>query len=256
MVPALAPVSARPDSPVRAVLLDGMGTLVALEDPVPPLRAELRERFGLLVDEPAARSAVAAEIAYYRAHHLEGRDEVSLAGLRRRCATELAGALGAAAQRLPADEVAAALLASLRFSPHDDAPGALERLEAMGLRLVVASNWDVGLAEVLERTGLARRLRATITSAEVGVAKPARAIFDRALAAAGVPAVHAVHCGDSLCEDVAGARAAGIRPILIDRGGSSEPSDPGVPTIASLAALPGVVEAMGAGRKAPPRTLG
>lgn len=256
MVPAPAPAPARSASPVRAVLLDGMGTLVALEDPVPPLCAELRERFALVVDEPTTRSAIAAEIAYYRAHHIEGRDDASLAGLRRRCATELARALGTAAQRLPADEVAAALLASLRFTAHHDAPGALARLEAMGLRLVVASNWDVGLHGVLERTGLARWLRATITSAEVGASKPAPAIFDRAVALAGVPAAHAVHCGDSLSEDVAGARAAGIRPILIDRGGSSEASEPGVPTIASLAALPGLVEAMGAGRTSPPRTLG
>jgi putative hydrolase of the HAD superfamily len=45
--------------------------------------------------------------------------------------------------------------------------------------------------------------------------------------------------GDSLENDVAGARAAGIRPVLLDRSGAAPA--PGVAAIASLEQLPGLV---------------
>ncbi|MGC1799227.1 MAG: HAD hydrolase-like protein, partial [Solirubrobacterales bacterium] len=45
-------------------------------------------------------------------------------------------------------------------------------------------------------------------------------IFTAALELAGVEADEALHVGDTPEEDVAGARAAGIRPLLIDRHGS------------------------------------
>jgi FMN phosphatase YigB (HAD superfamily) len=44
-----------------------------------------------------------------------------------------------------------------------------------------------------------------------------------------------VHVGDSLEEDVAGARAAGIEPVLIAR--ERDVRAPGVRTIATLAGL-------------------
>src|SRR5919197_3599846 len=58
----------------RAVLLDAMGTLLTFAPPAPLLRAARRERLGVDVGEDAARDAIAAEIAYYRAHFDEGRD--------------------------------------------------------------------------------------------------------------------------------------------------------------------------------------
>ena len=50
------------------ILLDALGTLVALAPPAPRLRVELAERFGLAVTEEQAASAIGAEIAYYRMH--------------------------------------------------------------------------------------------------------------------------------------------------------------------------------------------
>ena len=99
--------------------------------------------------------------------------------------------------------------------------------------MVVVSNWDVSLAEVLERVGLAPLLDGVVTSAAVGAAKPDPAIFAHALALAGVPAARARHVGDSLDEDVAGARAAGIEPVLLRRDGGPRPGR-GVRTIAGL----------------------
>ena len=46
------------DSHPAAVLLDALGTLVALEPPAPRLRAELAARFGLEVSEDEAARAI------------------------------------------------------------------------------------------------------------------------------------------------------------------------------------------------------
>src|SRR5450755_93983 len=70
----------------RTLLLDALGTLVALEPPAPALRSELAQRCGLDVSEAQARHALSREISYYRAHLNEGRDAESLTALRHRCA--------------------------------------------------------------------------------------------------------------------------------------------------------------------------
>jgi putative hydrolase of the HAD superfamily len=57
----------------------------------------------------------------------------------------------------------------------------------------------------------------TAISGVVGVAKPDPGIFRAALDQAGVAAGACLHVGDSLDADVAGARAVGMIPVLIDR---------------------------------------
>jgi putative hydrolase of the HAD superfamily len=231
-----APV-ARP----AAILLDALGTLVALDPPAPRLRIELLERFGLEVSEADASRAIAAEIAYYRSHMDEGRDEAALKELRRRCAEILRSALPDSASRLELDPLVEALLASLRFSAFPDALPALQSLRRSGRRLVVVSNWDVSLVRVLRNLGLEPMLDAVVTSAGAGARKPSLAIFEQALSLAGVSAGDAIHVGDSLDEDVAGALRAGIEPILIDRGDG--PPVAGVRTISSLSELAASVAA-------------
>ena len=222
---------------MKVLLVDALGTLLALEDPAPQLQAELVRRFGVHVSEAAARDAIAAEIAYYRSHFDEGRDPASLANLRGRCAEALRSGLPADARLsgVGTAELTEALLASLHFRAFDDARPALELARARGQRVIVVSNWDVSLEEVLSRVGLAGLLNGVVTSASVGVRKPGVAIFERALAVAGARADEAVHVGDSVDDDVAGARAAGIEPVLVRRDGGAGP--PGVRTIATLAAL-------------------
>jgi putative hydrolase of the HAD superfamily len=198
------------DTRTRAVFLDALGTLVRLEPPAPRLRAELARR-GVDVGEEAAARAIRAEIAYYRAHLHVARDAESLARLRRACAAEMA-------PHLPeADDLLGALMAAIEFTPFEEVPHVLRELRARGCRLVVVSNWDVSLHEMLERTGLAPLIDGAISSAEAGAAKPDPAIFAPALELAGVGPEHAVHVGDTPEEDVAGARAAGIRAVLLQR---------------------------------------
>jgi putative hydrolase of the HAD superfamily len=122
--------------------------------------------------------------------------------------------------------------------PYPDAAPALAELHARGHALVVVSNWDCSLADWLGPAGLLDHVQAIVTSAEVGAAKPDPAIFERALALAGASAAGAVHVGDSVDNDVAGARAAGIRPVLVARDGAPPP---GVEAVRSLAELPALL---------------
>jgi putative hydrolase of the HAD superfamily len=219
-------------SPVRAVLLDALGTLVELPPPWPALVEELAAR-GVELTEEEARAALIDEMAFYRAHHDEATGPEQLDDLRDRCTEVLRAALPAHAR--PAANLRGALLGALRFRAYPEVAGVLRELGELGVARVVVSNWDVSLRGVLDDTGLAPRLDGVVISAEVGAAKPARAIFEHALAVAGVPAAEALHVGDTAEADLAGARAAGLRALHLDRSGS----DPAA--LASLAEVPGLV---------------
>jgi putative hydrolase of the HAD superfamily len=209
-----------PDSSAskKGVLLDAFGTLVELEPPAPFLVEEISRRWGVTIAVAEAEAAFAAEIGFYKAHHLEGRDETSLSELRRRCAGVLHGALPAAArERVDPGQLVPAMLASIRFRAYPDVPAWLAVLRAAGLKLAVVSNWDVSLGEVLQRAGIAELFDCVVTSAAVGAAKPDPAVFERALECLGLGPEEVVHLGDSPDLDLPGAAAAGIEAILINR---------------------------------------
>jgi putative hydrolase of the HAD superfamily len=190
----------------RAVFLDALGTMVELEPPW----LLLRERVPEGIDDERLVGALREEMAYYRDHAHEGRNEASLADLRRRCAAIVS-------ERLGIDVSVEELVESIRFDVYPDVEPALADLRARGLTLIAVSNWDCSLPRVLERCGLEGRLDGTVTSAGAGARKPDPAIFAAALELAGCEPSEALHVGDTPEEDVAGARAAGIRPLLIDR---------------------------------------
>jgi putative hydrolase of the HAD superfamily len=217
------------------VLLDAFGTLVHFGDPVPLLRDGLRARLGLEVTAEAAGAAMRGEIAHYRAHHDRAVDAAALAQLRRDCGRVVRGALGPEAADADLDAVTASLVGAIRFEPYAEVPETLAALRSAGARLVVVSNWDVSLHEVLAQTGLRPLVDAVVVSAQEGVAKPDPRIFTRALARVNARAEDAVHVGDSLEEDVAGARAAGIRAVLLARDGA--PAPPGIPALRRLDGL-------------------
>ena len=222
---------------VRAVLLDALGTLVELQPPGPRLRARLEDLTGVDVGVEAAERAFAAEIAYYLGHHMEGGDRAGLERLRDDCAAVMHDALGAEA--IDRATVRRAMVEALEFMPYPDAAPALRELRARGLRLVAASNWDCSLPEWLEGAGLWQLLDGAASSAAVGEPKPSSAVFRAALELAGVQASEAIHVGDSLANDIEGARSAGIRAILVDRSGAPPP--PGVEAVGSLAEVPSLI---------------
>ena len=212
----------------EALLLDAMGTLVHLEDPVRALSDALAAS-GFANDDGVVAQALRNEIAFYRANHLRGGNAAGLAALRRDCARVLAGALDAA----PAiDELTTILVGALRFRAFDDAAPLLAACRARGIRTAVVSDWDCALAGHLAGIGLASGIDTVVCSAEVGVTKPDPQIFGVALDRLGVAPEAALHVGDDPRRDLGGAVAAGIAGVLLDR----DDRHPGImPRVASLA---------------------
>ena len=134
----------------------------------------------------------------------------SLADLRARCTKLISDRLGV---ELAVDE----LVDSIAFRAYPDSEPALHDLRERGVKLVVVSNWDCSLGRVLERCGLGGMFDGVVTSAESGHRKPDPGIFDSALELAECEPGEALHVGDTPEEDGAGARAAGIPVLLIDR---------------------------------------
>ncbi len=190
----------------RCVLLDALGTLVELEPPWDHLDGG--------PGEPLER-AFRAEMSYYREHSDEGRDPDSLADLRRRSAAVLSAELGR-------DVSIEEMMAAIRFRAYPDAAPALAELRALGARLVCVSNWDYSLPDMLARVGLADGLDGVVTSAAVGARKPDPRLFEAALEVSGCAADGTLHVGDTPTDDIEGARAAGIRALLIDRDGGGD----------------------------------
>ncbi len=220
----------------RAILLDALGTLLAIEDPAPRLAELMRERHAIEVSPAQASRALAAEMSYYREQCVRAADESALLALRLECAAIVAAELGGETRELTAATLLPTLLDSLRFVAFPEVPAALARWRADGARLIVASNWDISLHAALRGSGLLERLDGVVTSAQVGASKPAGELFAAALALAGVAAHQAVHIGDSLLEDVQGARAAGIEAVLLRRAShaATPPTPAGVRVIATL----------------------
>jgi putative hydrolase of the HAD superfamily len=191
---------------LEAVTIDAYGTLVTLRDPVPALTEALAAH-GVTRTEQEVRAAFRAEVEYYVVRSHEGRDEATLALLRRDCARVFLDAAGA---QLDAAEFAPAFVGALEFEELPGATDACRALAAAGLRLAVVSNWDVGLHDHLAALGLDSLLDAVVTSAEAGAPKPEPPIFELALARLGATADRSVHVGDAEA-DAEGARAAGLR---------------------------------------------
>ncbi|MCB9800394.1 MAG: HAD-IA family hydrolase [Candidatus Omnitrophica bacterium] len=99
-------------------------------------------------------------------------------------------------------------------------PETLEVLKAFkSLKACVAivSNWDSRLMHLCDEFGISEHVHFILASAVFGAAKPSTQIFDEALRRSGISRTKTLHVGDSLSDDVQGARRAGIRPVLLDR---------------------------------------
>lgn len=208
----------------EALLLDAMGTLIGLRRSVGHTYAELAADFGLPL-EPAAIDRVFPRI-YRQAPPLAfpGLEGNALRQAELNWWGERIGASVAAASQTRADELPPGLVETLfeRFADaalwqvYPEVPACLERWRSRPLKLAVVSNFDSRLPPLLADLGLAAALDALVVSSQVGAAKPDPAPFHRALQILQLEAQQVWHVGDSP-EDELGARAAGIRCLMVRR---------------------------------------
>jgi putative hydrolase of the HAD superfamily len=215
----------------RSLTLDANGVLL-LPDPV-FLRRVLSD-FGVQPDDATCWRA-----HYEMVHLLDSTYDPDYPALHQ----AFAAALGVPAPDL---EQAAPLVAEVYVgSPWVAAPGAagaLLRLVSGGYALAVVSNTTHGeMEDLLVRTGLCSvsgafaPVAAVVDSEVVGLRKPDPRIFELALAALNTAPSDCVHVGDSVGDDVMGARAAGLTPVHVDPLGLCSAGDhPHTPSLASF----------------------
>lgn len=141
------------------------------------------------------------------------------------------------------DQVYQAFAGPQHWALYPDTLGALKGLKEEGYELGIISNFDTRLFSVLQGLGLSGLFDTVTISSLARAAKPSARIFQFALEQHAVDADEAVHVGDSLRDDVDGARAAGMTSFLVARAGG--PS--GAPTatvLTSLERLPQLLPAL------------
>ncbi|HET9480500.1 MAG TPA: HAD family hydrolase, partial [Candidatus Polarisedimenticolia bacterium] len=116
---------------------------------------------------------------------------------------------------------------------------ALRRASA-GYRLGLVSNTQSFDLDFLRRSGLEKQFDAVVLSCDCGLLKPDPAIFRLAAGRLGLQPGQLVMVGDRYPDDVEGARAAGMRAILLDRAGraSTGSGNRSAAVVASLLELP------------------
>jgi putative hydrolase of the HAD superfamily len=99
-----------------------------------------------------------------------------------------------------------------------DVAPALQFLAARHVPIRIASNFDARLRTVVQGLPeLAQCAAHLVISSEVGFRKPHPAFYQAACASLRLPPERVLCVGDDLENDVAGARRAGLRGVLLDR---------------------------------------
>ncbi len=229
------------------VLLDVGGTLIGPRGSFGEVYSEVFSKFGVRCDAESFNTAIyatwdemsrAIPIGTDRYTHFDGGEN----GYWRRF---IQRAIELATGEWVGDRLANAGLTKLqeRFGSADawqvfeDSLPALETLRQRGARLAVVSNWDSRLPDVLKTLSLDGWFETVVVSHFEGVEKPDAVIFQRALERIGADASDAIHVGDSLELDGAGATAAGVDWVWVDRHNPS--NDKAIP---DLSHLPAIVE--------------
>ena len=218
---------------IRTVLFDAGGVLVQLD--LPYLRRLVEAK---RIDvEPQA--LVAAEAAARREVHRMVESGGRVGSAWRDYFHLILGKIG-----LPGPEQSAVIDslwdAHERFGlwtvASEGGPETVSALRESGLRLGVVSNAEGRVERDLETAGYKGAFDTIVDSHHVGVEKPDPAIFGIALERLGVDPEATVYVGDLPAVDVQGARAAGIRAILVDP--HDHYADCDAPRIRTLRELP------------------
>jgi putative hydrolase of the HAD superfamily len=144
---------------------------------------------------------------------------------------------------------------SLRHMAHLAAHTEMPAAHALMLRQL-AAHYDTGLISnfdhgptahrILGASGIAPHLKATLISAEFGRRKPHASIFEAAMRRLGADPGETLYVGDTIADDVVGARGAGIDVVWINANDAAPPAERPQPTytIRELPELPELLAAL------------
>ena len=127
------------------------------------------------------------------------------------------------------------------WQPYPDVLPALAQLRGR-YTLGIISDWGIGLGPILHAHDLSQYFAFQIVSATSRRAKPDPALFMEALQRGDALGDYTLYIGDTYVQDILGARAAGIHPILIDRRQRLDPALVDCPVIHTLDDLLALLE--------------
>jgi 2-haloacid dehalogenase len=218
---------------IRGLLLDFYGTVVEDDDAI---MDEIAEQVAATASKPVSGRDV--RVAWTREF-----EAVASGPPFRSLRDSATRSLATVMTRVGSTGDAAALCAT-QFSYWQSPPlrpGTRDFLSRVAVPICVVSDADrEDLKAAMAHHALT--FAAVVTSEDVGAYKPDRAMFTRALTALGLMADEVLHVGDSINADVAGAHAAGIQTVWINRCGCTLPeSAPVAYEITDLAGLAAIV---------------
>ncbi|MEW6516167.1 MAG: HAD-IA family hydrolase [candidate division FCPU426 bacterium] len=224
-----------PHRKYRAIFFDAGNTLFAVHPSVGAWYADVAQRHGLECDPQALEDYFRAEWEQRAVRYLAPADEHEWWRGLVRAVMDRAGGI----RRFdPFFEDLYDLFASERvWRLFPETREVLAACRGRGAVVGIVSNWDSRLERICAGLGLTPQVDFILASAVVGVAKPDPGIFRLALQRAGVAADEALHIGDSLQDDVMGARAAGLDALWLTREGGSD----GPPEVRQAASLRSVL---------------
>jgi putative hydrolase of the HAD superfamily len=124
------------------------------------------------------------------------------------------------------------------FELYDDVPGALAALRAAGFRIGLVSNSSRDVSAFARHHAL--DVDAGISSFHHGRTKPHASIFRAVLDLLATEPSEAAMIGDTIADDIEGARALGMEAILLDRGGVHPDVEPRIESLNELVAALGL----------------
>jgi putative hydrolase of the HAD superfamily len=224
---------------LRAVSFDAAGTLIHPVRPVAELYAGAAARHGARVDPQDVHERFRRAFSAAPPLAFPGAPQEQLRDRERAWWHAVVGEVFAG---IPVDGFDAlfddlfALFArpsTWRLDP--DALVLLRTLRARGLRILVVSNFDARVRGILDGLGITPLIDRITLSSEVGAAKPDPGIFAAALDAAGLRSAEVLHVGDTVAEDLVGARDAGLRVLLVGGPALAAAGAPTVPRLGDVA---------------------
>jgi putative hydrolase of the HAD superfamily len=206
---------------VRAVLFDAAGTLFGVRGSVGSAYAKVAARHGVVVAPEEIEQRFRAAFRDMPPLCFPGVPEADLPLQERRWWKQVVTTAFAAAQFDDFDAFFVELFEYFAtpdaWELFSDVQPLLADLRRRRMRLAIVSNFDGRLLRICAGLGIAVYFDAVVISARAGFAKPDARIFAVALERLGISAGEALHVGDSEAQDIAGAHAAGVRAVLIDR---------------------------------------
>jgi HAD superfamily hydrolase (TIGR01662 family) len=220
------------DLVIRAVLFDVDFTLAR---PGPELGPEgyvrAGRRHGLALDPSRYDAAREAAVLDLQRHPDLDHDEAIWIAFTERIVLGMGGTAPAA--HACAADITSGWQRHENFELYEDSVQVLERLRADGIKIGLVSNSARDVHEFALHHALP--IDAGLSSFHHGKAKPHASIFRAVLDLLAVDAPDALMVGDTVEDDVEGARAVGMQAILLDRLGLRPDF---APRITSLLELP------------------